>query len=206
MPSTLFEGTTGGQERDAYHATFRCSYSAFLQWETDGIAAWFVCFPMDLLQSWLEMTLNIWLPHVLLIIKGIAAVKWKIEHFLQDLGYRDSERRCCQLLGKEEEPFNFLHPLPSHLCFCLQEAQCQYREWIRLSGYISSKYWISCWWHKAAHIQPIKYSCLPEQGGSMQNISWEQTLAHANFWTIPRNCLGVCFYLSQKHTRDFLIC
>lgn len=38
------------------------------------------------------------------LIKGIAAVKCKMEHFLQDLVYRDSKRRCCHLLGKDEEP------------------------------------------------------------------------------------------------------
>lgn len=41
------------------------------------------------------------------LIKGIAAVKCKMEHFPRDLGYRDSERRCCQLLRKVTSHFTF---------------------------------------------------------------------------------------------------
>lgn len=48
------EGATGGQEKYTNHAALQCSYPAFLQWEADGIAAWFLCFPMNLLQAWLS--------------------------------------------------------------------------------------------------------------------------------------------------------
>jgi len=84
-----YGGTTGVQERDANCATLQCSCPTFLWREADRISAWFTCFPMDLLQawlsrlileavsstsssyqscsgnqSWLEMTLNVWLPCV----------------------------------------------------------------------------------------------------------------------------------------------
>lgn len=98
-----------------------------LQWESKLAGA--AC----LLCSWLQYWWAVARP-----IKGIAALKCKMEHFPRDLGYRDSERRCCQLLRKEDESLHFLPLLPGPLCSYFQESQCQCREWIRLSGYIST--------------------------------------------------------------------